>query len=167
MFTPAGFIVVGVLLMVGGVGLFWHGSAERLPGRTELTRVAGVVQGATKRWKEKHGTERDVRFEFDVATMGGGTTKLTLPQAQIGEQQATDIIGRPIVAMFRNNDHADIWEFSFDNTTLVDYETSRQKREAQLASMVEMGPYVAGGGAVLLFLGSLWRSRRRAQSEAA
>ncbi|MBI4725177.1 MAG: hypothetical protein HY765_09420, partial [Rhodomicrobium sp.] len=127
-------------------------------------QVAGVVQQVSKRWKEKYGSERDVKFEAEVLTASGETVKLMLPNSQIGENQAAALSRKPIVALLRDNDPSDVWEFSAGTVKIVDYAVTRQKRGAILASEAENGPYVAAAGTFVLLLGAAWFYRRRATS---
>lgn len=161
LFSPWGFIVIGLILGATGGGLAWHGRTEKMPERSELTRVEGKVEQVMKRWTEKHGIKRDIKYELTLNTSDPKHKLLTLKEGQVTEAGASDTDGATVTALLRNDSTTDVWELIADGNVVVAYDNSRKKRAETLAWQAENGPYFAGAGAIVLLLGFVWRISTR------
>jgi hypothetical protein len=155
LFKPWGIVVLGLLLMGAGWGLFSASQTEQ-PERAALSQAAGVLDGATKITR---GRSRSVTYELEIRSAGGEVVKLTLPEREIGEEQVKRLLGRPLVALYSGS--KSVWELSSGATKVIEYEQTRQRRIETQAFEAEVGPYVGGGGLAVSLLGVLWLLRRR------
>ena len=158
---PWGWMLAGAVILALGAFWTWNGSHEILPAKADLTEIQGTVQDIVKTWKEKYGTERDIKFELEVSKSGGGTIKVIVADDKIPENQVQNFSSQPIVALLRNGDGEDVWELSANGVKYIDYETTLNKETKNLTFQADSGPYFAGGGLILFILGALRLSRRR------
>jgi hypothetical protein len=166
-FTPLGLVLIG--LVAGGVGIFltMEGRNGTAPERAELTQVSGSVKNITKKWKEKYGSKRDVKYEIEIATANGAITKVTVPEKHLTEDQAQALFRSPVKAMIKGTDYSHVWELTAGPVVFIDYAKSRKEHVESLAEMAQNGPYVAGGGLIALLVGATWFVRRRSGDTAA
>jgi hypothetical protein len=148
-YKPWGMVVLGLLGMVGA-GLMIASSTEALPERAALTRVSGVVDKAVKI------TSRgaiSVRFELDIKSSSGEVVTLTMPQEQITETQVQRVAGQPVVVLYSQPNS--VWEVTTGSDTIIGYAQTRQRKLRTQAEEAEQGPYIAGGGGLMLLVGVL------------
>jgi|SRR5262245_13356748 len=157
LFKPLGLIILGILVMGMGAIVTTLGHAD-VPDRSALREISGVLESATKITSKRRGSTT-VNYELPVKTAGGEVTKLTLPEREISEDTVRSLLGRPIVA--RYSGERDVWELTSGSTTIIDYQTTRQKRVETQALEAAVGPYVGGGGLVVSLLGAFWLFRQR------
>jgi hypothetical protein len=156
-FRPLGLIILGIAVMGVGVFVTSLGHAD-LPERATLTRISGVLESATKVTRKRRGSTT-VNYELPIRSAGGEVTKLTLPEREISEETVRSLLGRPIVALYSGE--KDVWELTSGSTTIIDYQTTRQRRVETQAFEAAVGPYVGGGGLVVSLLGAFWLFRQR------
>ncbi len=166
-FTPLGFVLIGLIAGGVGISMAMEGRDGKVPERTELKQVAGSVQKITKTWKEKRGVKRNVKYEVEMKAADGGSFKLIVPEKRLTEQQAEMLYRGPVTALLRDGDKSDVWELSVGGNSLINYASSRTARIRQLASQAKNGPYLAGSGVVLALVGGVWFFRRRTKDEVA
>ena len=156
LFTPAGLITFGILILGLGVLVTSMGHAG-VPDRDALTEVSGVLASATKITTKRKGST-SVSYELTIKS-AGGEVKLTLPEREISEETVRSLLGRPIVALCSGE--KDVWELTSGNTKIIDYQVTRQKRVETQAIEAAVGPYVGGGGLLVSLVGVIWLFRRR------
>jgi hypothetical protein len=112
-------------------------------------------------WKEKLGTKRNIKYEIEVVPNDGKSITYNLPDGRITEDQAASIDnGSKITVLTRGSDSKDVWEMVSEGNTIVDYGASRQRHIDSLAFQAATGPYVVGGGILVLVIGVIRISRR-------
>ncbi len=158
LFKPIGFVLAGLVVAAVGGLLAWNGNTGKPLERNELAQIQGSVQKVTMTWKEKHGIKRNIKFNVEVKANDGQTVKLEMPDEQINEAQAQSIDGSQIAALVSGSSKKKVWELISEGQKIISYENSRKAEIKSLAAQAEMGPYAAGGGA-LLFLIGLFRIR--------
>jgi hypothetical protein len=160
LFKPVGFVLAG--LAVAGIGGFmaWNGNTAKPLERNELAQIEGSVQKVTMTWREKRGTKRNIEFNVDVKSANGQTVELVMPDEQIKEAQAQNIDGAQITALVNPSNKKEVWELVSQGQKVISYEDSRKAEIKSLTAQASMGPYAAGGGA-LVFLIGLFRLRGR------
>lgn len=160
---PVGFVLAG--LAVAGVGGFlaWNGITAKPLERNELAQIEGAVQQVMMTWKEKYGVKTNIEFNVDVKSADGQTVKLVMPDEQITEAQAQNIDGEQITALVNPSNKKEVWELVSQGQKVIGYEASREAEIKSLTTQATMGPYAAGGGA-LVFLIGLFRLRGRKAS---
>jgi hypothetical protein len=159
-FKPVGFVLAG--LAIAGIGGFmaWNGNTAKPPERNELTQIEGTVQQVVKTWKQKAGIKTRIKYNVDVKSADGQTAKLVMPDEQINEAQAQNIDGAQITALVNPSNKKEVWELASQGQKIISYEASRKAEVSSLSTQATMGPYAAGGGA-LVFLIGLFRLRGR------
>jgi hypothetical protein len=159
---PWGLVLLGALIM-GSAWMSITLSREELPERAALSQVAGVLDHAVKITR---GRTRRVSYDLEIkSTKGGEVVKLTLPEREISEEQVTNLLGRPVVALFSGT--KDVWELSTGATRIIQFEQTRQRRIETQAFEAEAAPYLGGGGLVVSLIGVLGLLRRRRTAVAA
>lgn len=164
LFTATGWLLLGLIIAGAGGYMFWHGSSDKLPQRTELTSVTGEVQTVTKVTRKKYGVERSAKYELALVTADNKPMKIIIPGSRITEDQAASISGQRVAVMLRDGDVEDVWELQAGNAKLIDYSASHQDRMESLAWETENGPYAAALGILLLIAGGFRLYRRRASA---
>ena len=157
LFKPLGLIILGILVMGAGATVTSLGHAD-VPDRAALTQVSGALESATKITRKRRGSST-ISYELPIRSAGGEVIKLTLPEREISEDTVRSLLGRPIVALYSGE--KDVWELTSGSTTIIDYQTTRQKRVETQAFEAAVGPYVGGGGLVVSLLGAFWFFRQR------
>lgn len=164
LFKPVGFVLAGLAIAVVGGGLAYNGRTDTTPERAELTKTEGTVKQVMMTWKEKFGTKRNIKFEIEVVTKDGKSTTYKVPDERLTEDQASSIDGNAVTVLTRGDSSTDVWEIESEGTKIIDYAASRQEHVESLAFQAETGPYIGGGGVLLLLVGAL-RMMRRKQAE--
>jgi hypothetical protein len=163
LFTAPGWVMLGILLIIGGYMVHRDGTTRSVPGRSELKTVAGVVQTVTKvDHKAKDGRHIRTSYELDVRTDSGGYAKLELPSSKIDDRIAAMLRGMPITALPRGTAGRNVWELKAGGTTLIDYETERKAFTQAMADEARYGPFIIIGGFAFMGAGLYWLWRKRA-----
>jgi hypothetical protein len=157
-YKPWGMVVLGLLGIAGG-GLMIAAATEALPERSELTRVSGVVDKAVKI------TSRgaiSVRFDLDIKSASGEVVTLRMPEEQITEAQVQRVVGQPVVVLYGETDS--VWELTTGSNTIISYAQTRQRKLQTQADEARQGPYIAGGGGLVILVGLVRGLLRRRQA---
>ena len=157
LFKPLGLVILGILVMGMGVFVTALGHAD-VPERAALTQISGVLESATKITRKRRGSTT-ISYELPVRSAGGEVIKLTLPEREISDETVRSLLGGPIGALYSGEN--DVWELTSGSTTIIDYQTTRQRRVETQAMEAALGPYVGGGGLVVSLLGAFWLFRQR------
>jgi hypothetical protein len=156
-YKPWGMVVLGLLGIAGG-GLMIAASTEALPERSELTRVSGVVDKVVKI------TSRgaiSVRFDLDIKSASGEVVTLSMPEEQITEAQIQRVVGQPVVVLYETHS---VWELTTGSNTIISYAQTRQRKLQTQADEARQGPYIAGGGGLVILVGLVRLLLRRRQA---
>jgi hypothetical protein len=164
-FTPWGFVVLGILLMVFAWASF-QVSQEALPGRAALSQAAGVLDRATK---VTQGRSRGVSYDLEIRSANGFVVKLKVPERDITEEQVKSLLGRSVIALFSGAawDSMEVWELGAGGTAVIQYEQTRQRHVETKASQAATAPYVGGGGLLASLAGILAVIHQRRRKAAA
>jgi hypothetical protein len=134
---------------------FWLSQSD-VPERAALSQVTGVLGSATK---VTRGRTHSVSYNLEIKSANGEAVKLTLPGADISEEQVKGLLGRPIDALLTRA--KDVWELSTGGTTVIRYEEKRRQKVELNAFLAQAAPYVFCGGLLASLTGVLWLRRRR------
>lgn len=182
-------MLCGFLAAAFGLNMVAEGLGK-VPERSELRKVTGNVEHVTKHFtasKKNPNDEflyRNIWYEVRIAANSGPSVKLRLTAPDLervispGEEskiwltpahkydaRVKTLIGSEVVALIKgeaSDAPAKPWELSAGTLTLIDYPTFRDGHVQYLAEARLNGSYIAGGGAVLFLLGTVWFIRRRA-----
>jgi hypothetical protein len=157
LFRPIGLMLLGFAATALGL-VMTFADPKAIPAKTELKDAAGLLDQATKVTKKKRATS-SVHYELEIVDQSGTTVKLTLPEAEIGEQTVRSLFGKPVQALYA--DDRDVWQLMAGSTSIIDYEATKIKRIKSQADVRESGPYVAGVGFMVVLSGFFWWSRKR------
>jgi hypothetical protein len=145
--------------LITGLGVFVTSMGYAgVPERAALTAVSGVLEGASKITRKRRG-RTSVSYELSIKPAGGEVVKLTLPEREISEDMVLRLLGHPIVALYSGE--KDVWELTSDDTKIIDYQVTRQRRVETQEFEAAVGPYVGGGGLLVSLVGVFWLFRRR------
>ena len=156
-FRPVGFMLVGLACLALGINMTF-GDPAPIPERTGLKGANGILDTATKvTTKRRSGTS--VVYQLEIKDAAGVMTKLTLPEREISEQQVKAIVGEPVQALYAGD--KDVWELTSADRRIIDYDSTKVKRQQSHATAVADGPYVAGTGLLIALFGGAWKVWRR------
>jgi hypothetical protein len=158
LFSPVGVLIAGIVVAAVGSSMTWEGHYGKLPERTELTQVSGVVKQVVKETKTKHNVPIEVKYKISLVE----GRELVLDREQITEDAAASLNDQNVKAELLDNDGRDVWALSAGATSVVNYETTHRKRVESQAKDAQEGPYVLGVGVALALFGGVWWKRRRA-----
>lgn len=163
LFRPAGIVIVGVLLILGGIAMFTFGHIATVPERTALMETAGIVNNVKLTWKEGSSTERKISTHYllEVTTRNGVNETISLPARQLTELQARSMIGQPFSALSKRSNYTNIWELTSAGLVLISYEATRREHIELHAEMTKLDPVVGIQGVILIAIGYFWAARRR------
>lgn len=165
-FSPAGPLIAAAIAFAIGLYMIWIGNTEKLPERSEMTVIQGVVTQVFKETTERRGHVISTKYRVHIASNQNNQSTIILQGDQITDGQATAMAARTISAEARRGDPGDIWAFAVAGTPVFTFEDSRKKRAAYLAYQAAQGPNVVGFGAILALIGGVWLHRRRAKAAA-
>jgi hypothetical protein len=157
--TPKGMMILGGLTALLGASAIVTGYSG-LPDRTALHQASGTLEHVVRNTRRRSSR---VSHEIEIKSADGALVTLTLPEGKINvlqEGRLLSLIGRPVVALFSGT--AEVWELASGSVKIIDYEHTRRRQAETQAMQATLGPYMTGGGMVLLlFAGVLWLRRRR------
>jgi hypothetical protein len=167
-YRPYGWVTLGIIIIVYGAALYRDGLYRALPKRAELEPLVGVVENVSKTTKQKlFGDGTLTEYHVNVRNGDGGAITLIFPEKKLSDQIAEKMHGMPIVALPRGtNGRGGAWELKAGETTLLDFDTERQRFADALAEERWNAPFIIAGGLAVMLAGIYRMYRRRRAASA-
>ena len=149
----------GLLGIVAGIGMTGYGLLHQLPAEADLQSVTGAVEKATKVTTKRRRGGESINYKLEVKGEKGETLELTLPAAEITEPQVLAVLNAKTMSA-KFDAESDVYVLSANGRQIIDYATTRKRRESSDAFLAQAGGAAAGGGVLLGLIGFLWNRKK-------
>ena len=172
LFSPSGWIFVGLLIGVFGGYLFWTKHTDRTPERSELTAFSGtVIDGNEKETQLKlpRGVElkKLTTYTLIVSADDGKIRKIRLPETILNADTIGSFTNLRVEGLLRDGRDDRVWEFTVGRTPLLTYATRLEMHLRASEADKQLGLKIIGLGLGACFVGFAWlylRGRRWRQA---